>query len=105
MKAQDFTARPAAIVCGDRDRQHGSKRANHERIAMMWTAWLSCRRDPVAPLAARDVAAMMALLKLSRMESGAFNEDDAVDGVGYLSILGELDWEDNHPAVEGQGRD
>lgn len=105
MRAQDFATKAAGLVSGDRDRQHGAKRGNLDRIAVMWNAWLRVRRDPVAELEARDVAAMMACLKLARMESGAFNEDDAVDLIGYASILGELDWEDHMPAVEGEGRD
>lgn len=91
MKAADICRRAADLVSGDRARTHGDKRRNHENIAAMWTAYLQIRRDPEAKLTAGDVATMMGLVKVARMELGGHNPDDAVDLIGYAAIRGELD--------------
>lgn len=91
MKAAEICARAADLVAGDRNRTHGDKRDNHEKIAALWNAYILIRRNPLADLEAPDVAIMMALLKIARMELGEHNPDDAVDAAGYIAIRGELD--------------
>lgn len=91
LKASEICQRAGDLVSGDRNRTHGDKRHNHEKIATLWNAYFRIRRNPDSPLAAPDIATMMALLKIARMELGDFNPDDAVDGAGYLAIRGELD--------------
>lgn len=88
--AAGIASRAAELVGGDRDRQHGQKSDNFMRIATMWGAYLGIRRDRDAPLNAVDVGHMMSLLKTARTQSGAFNPDDYVDGVGYLACAGEI---------------
>lgn len=90
MKAETIALKAADLIGGERDRQHGQKRDNFERIAAMWNAWLQIRRDPASPLTAHDVGMMMALLKAARTQSGAFNEDDYVDLCGYAACAGEV---------------
>lgn len=90
MRATEICTKAAELVGGDRDRQHGAKLDNFERIAIMWNAWMSVRRDLAAPLDAHDVAQMMSLLKKARTQSGEFNIDDYVDDVGYTSCAGEV---------------
>ena len=90
MRATDIAAKAADLVGGDRDRQHGAKKDNFDRIAAMWNAWLAIRRDPAAPLTAHDVGAMMAVMKLARTQSGALNLDDYVDCAGYAACAGEV---------------
>ena len=91
MKASEICNRAGDLVSGDRNKTHGDKRQNHEKIAVLWNAYFRIRRNPDSTLGAADVATMMALLKIARMELGDFNPDDAVDGCGYLAIRGELD--------------
>lgn len=88
--AAGIAARASELVGGDRDRQHGQKSDNFERIATMWNAYLAIRRDKGAPLGAVDVGHMMSLLKTARTQSGALNVDDYVDGAGYLACAGEI---------------
>ena len=33
---------------------------------------------------------MMALLKIARTQSGAMNDDDAIDAIGYIACAGEI---------------
>ena len=88
--ASEIAARASDLVGGDRDRQHGQKSDNFERIATMWNAYLAIRRHPDAQLTAVDVGHMMAAMKLARTQSGALNVDDYIDGAGYLACAGEI---------------
>lgn len=84
MKCVEIATKAAELIGGDRARQHGDKRTNHENIAVLWGGYLGVE------LTAHDVALMMALLKIARTKTGSHNPDDYVDGVGYLAIAGEL---------------
>ena len=90
MKAAEIATTAATLISGDRDRTHGNKKTNFENIAKLWSAWLSVAHGLDTPLSGVDVAKLMVLLKLARMESGEYNPDDALDLVGYGAILGEL---------------
>lgn len=94
-KAEEIAAKAAELVGGNRARQHGDKRENFTKIATMWNAWMAIRRSPSPLLTARDTGALMVLLKLARMETGAHNIDDAQDLVGYAAIMGQIDDEDD----------
>lgn len=89
-RATDIAAKASELVGGDRDRQHGAKHDNFNRIAGMWNAWLAIRKEPAAPLTAHDVGILMALMKLARTQSGAVNLDDYVDACGYSACAGEV---------------
>ncbi len=93
---------PAAAICrtahelvgGDRARTHGDKVENHANIARLWNAYL-VNKHPSAPphvpvIEPRDVALMMALLKVARTQHGAFNLDDYIDLAGYAGVAGEI---------------
>jgi hypothetical protein len=88
--AADILDTAAGLVSGDRDRSHGAKHRNFANIAALWSAYLAIRKDPGAPLTALDVGHLMALMKVARTQSGAFNADDYVDGAGYLGCAGEI---------------
>ena len=90
MNAQEIATKAAELVSGDREKQHGVKAKNFANIARLWNAWLDIRAGISNQLTATDVAKMMALLKIARMESGEYNADDAIDGAGYIAIAGEL---------------
>ena len=96
MKAEESLSKAAALVGGDRAKQHGDKMINHQNIATMWGAYLklvvnkAIRERKDFELSAADVAALMALLKIARTQAGAYNDDDYVDGAAYFAIFGEL---------------
>lgn len=76
--------RAAELVAGDRACQHGSALVTHSNIAALWSAFLG------VPITAAQVALMMALLKVARTQTGAFNLDDFVDAAGYCSLAAEM---------------
>ena len=84
MKATKICKTAAKLVGGERHHLHGDTRKCHENIAKFWTAYTGIFLDE------HDVAIMMALLKIARTKTGEVNLDDYIDGVGYLSIAGEL---------------
>lgn len=96
MKRVEICETAARLIGGERNRQHGDPRPNHENIGALWNAYLE-RRFPQlagARLSAHDVALMMSLLKIARTMAGNHNPDDYVDGVGYLAIAGGFAAED-----------
>ena len=69
----------ADAVEGDRNVQYGDPRQDFSRTAGMWAAYLG------VPIAPHDVAAMMAMLKLSRIRWSPGKRDSWVDLAGYAA--------------------
>jgi len=88
MNAVDLINRAGALVGGDRADTHGDKHRNFANIAALWNAYLAVKNG--AAIDARDVGHMMALLKIARTQSGAMNDDDAIDAIGYIACAGEI---------------
>lgn len=88
--AEGILRNAADLISGDRNDQHGDRSVCLSNIATLWNAFLEVRRDHGSKLTPKDVAIMMSLLKIARMESGSVNPDNAIDGAGYLALAGEL---------------
>jgi hypothetical protein len=87
--AGDFLHAATLLVEGDRAETHGDRRETHEQIGKLWQAYMASKGASVE-LSGKDVAIMMALLKIVRMNHGTHNDDDAIDACGYMAIAGEL---------------
>ena len=72
-------------VMGDREQDYGTPEQNFRVIADMWNAYLRTDLQP------KDVAAMLALLKIARIASGHAKADNWVDLAGYAACGGELE--------------
>ncbi len=91
LDASQIAAKAAELIGGDREKTHGEKHLNFSNIATLWNAFLAIKLSTnPGDLTAADVAKMMTLLKLARMETGKHNPDDAIDACGYSAIAGEL---------------
>jgi hypothetical protein len=88
MNAIDLCNKAGELVGGDRAEQHGDKHRNFANIASLWNAYLQPKQG--ALINAADVGYMMALLKIARTQSGAINDDDAIDAIGYIACAGEI---------------
>jgi hypothetical protein len=88
LNAVDLIEKAGNLVGGDRAKQHGDKHRNFATIASLWSAYLQSKNG--APITATDVGYMMALLKIARAQSGAINDDDAIDAIGYIACAGEI---------------
>jgi hypothetical protein len=90
----------AIAVVGGRGKSYGRPEDNFGRIAALWTVHLRNRYDEpgseIAPLSklplldAQDVAMMMTLMKLARLQNDPTHHDSWVDLAGYAACGGEL---------------
>lgn len=71
-------------VCGQRQEDYGEPEDNFRVIADLWGTYTGLL------LKAHDVAMMMALLKIGRIQSGRRTEDSYIDLAGYAACAGEL---------------
>jgi len=71
------------LVTKDRANDHGDMENNFKTIATYWSEHLGHKIEP------QDVGVMMALLKMARVKSNPFHEDNYVDGAGYLACAAE----------------
>lgn len=85
-------------VCGDREQDYGSPENNFRTIAPMWNSYLYGaglmeNHDPTVwkGIKPKDVAAMLALLKIARIASGRAKDDNWIDLAGYAACGGELE--------------
>ena len=82
------------IVNGDRDEQYGTPEDSFKVIAELWTVYLNGREisgTETVYVFAKDVAVMMALLKIARIAGGDSKSDNWIDLAGYAACGGEID--------------
>lgn len=82
-------------VVGDREQDYGSPENSFGTIADLWNAYLAnaANLESWKGVTAKDVAAMLALLKIARIASGHAKEDNWVDLAGYAACGGEIETE------------
>lgn len=85
MTRPEILDKAKACVCGDREQDYGSPESNFGKIAEFWTTYLGY------PVVAKDVAVMLALLKIARIASGHAKEDNWIDLAGYAACGGEIE--------------
>lgn len=74
------------IVNGDRQQDYNSPENSFTVIANLWNAYWN-----TSAIKAKDVAAMMALLKIARISTGHAKQDNWVDLAGYAACGGEIE--------------
>ena len=84
MKKDEVLDTAKTYVCGPREQTYGSASDNFGRIARLWSAYLS------VPVSASDVACMMILLKMSRLNTTPEHMDSWIDIAGYAACGGEV---------------
>lgn len=77
-------------VCADRENQYGAPEYSFNIIARFWEDYLSGKGQQV-DISQKDVAAMMALLKIARIVTGRQKADNWVDLAGYAACGGEME--------------
>lgn len=78
--------RAKKCACGERENEYGSPEDNFKIIADLWSAYKG------AKFTAKDVAMMMALLKIARIKSGTGTDDSYVDLAGYAACGAEIEY-------------
>lgn len=95
MNRKEILEAAAKCVCGDREQDYGSPENNFQTIANLWIDYLNAK-DDLLGIEPKDVAAMLALLKIARIASGHAKEDNWVDLAGYAACGGEIESEVQH---------
>lgn len=73
-----------SLITGDRNNQYGPPTQDFARTAEFWTTYLGDKLKTDEVLLAHDIAAMMTLLKLSRITWSADKRDSWADAAGYI---------------------
>ena len=89
MTREDILTRAMTCVSGDREQDYGSPEQNFKTIALLWSVYL--QRLGRGYLEDREVAAMLALLKIARIASGNAKADNWIDLAGYAACGGEIE--------------
>ena len=71
-------------------RAYGPPELNFGRIAALWSAYLEGKTQSDEAVTAIDVAAMMALMKIARLEETPNHEDSWIDLAGYAACGAEV---------------
>lgn len=85
MKREEILEAARKCVCGDREQDYGSPEDSFGLIGKLWTIYTGHL------VTAKDVAMMMALLKIARICGNHATEDSYVDLAGYAACGGELE--------------
>lgn len=94
MRREEVLEAARECICGDREQDYGTPEDNFATIACLWEAYLAgacIGGDFEIDIRPRDVAAMMALLKIARIATGDGKSDNWVDLAGYAACGGEID--------------
>lgn len=93
MAEEDIELQARKIVRkGAREAAYGKPGKDFSRTAMMWNGYL--REKLHTDISPEDVAAMMVMLKLSRLAETPHHHDSKVDAIGYMICYDRLQNED-----------
>jgi hypothetical protein len=79
------------IIYGDREKTYGHPAKNLKTIANMWNAYMNNMDDGNFNLTAKDVAALMMLVKVARFANDPSHRDNLVDVCGYAALIERCD--------------
>lgn len=85
------------IIYGDREKTYGNPSRNLQAIAEMWNAYIGVKLDRAERegdswfLNAKDVCALMSLLKAARFANSPDHVDNVVDAIGYWALVERCD--------------
>lgn len=85
-----------AIINGARQDQYGNPEDSFETIGDFWSAYIRnkmrmrCGILDMSRVDSKDVALMMALMKIAREMHGAGKEDNMIDAAGYIGLAADM---------------
>lgn len=91
------------IVTQDRNQDYGDPEDNFRDIAEFWNIFLSSRGKINMFLTPSDVAAMMVLMKVSRIKTSPDKKDHWIDIAGYAACGGGMIHEPEHLHSKEEG--
>lgn len=94
MTRDEILDKASDLINGDRAKDYGPARKNHEDIAAGWSIIFG------ANVNATQVARAMAWLKICRLSKTESHLDSYIDAVAYMALAGEMATEPAAPNVE-----
>ena len=90
---EEILAQANICVRGDREQDYGKPENSFGTIARLWAAYLHGKKDEMGDIyiLPKDVAAMLALLKIARIATGHAKADNWIDLAGYAACGGEIE--------------
>jgi hypothetical protein len=88
----DFLEQAKELINGQRAKDYGDAKENHQKIASLWSAYLTCKRPDGSSyihITPEDVVLMMMLVKVARITHSS-TTDSWVDLCGYAALGGEF---------------
>lgn len=83
MKRAEILEAARQCVCGEREQEYGKPENNFALVGKLWEVYTG------QPFSAKDVAMMLALLKVARIKTGV-KGDSFIDLAGYAACAGEI---------------
>lgn len=83
MKRAEILEAARQCVCGGREQEYGKPENNFALVGKLWEVYTG------QPFSAKDVAMMLALLKVARIKTGV-KGDSFIDLAGYAACAGEI---------------
>ena len=77
------------IIYGDREKTYGHPAKNLQAIATMWDVYINNTNSD--KITAKDVAAMMMLVKVARFANDPTHRDNLIDICGYAALIERCD--------------
>lgn len=90
MNRAEFLQTAEKTICRDRQDIHGNPEDTHSLIAEYWSTYLSQETGKIITIDGADVAVLMVLFKVARLQVNPAHRDNIVDGIGYMAIAGEI---------------
>jgi hypothetical protein len=84
MTREEILEAAKGCVTGQRPEDYGTPEDSFGMIGKLWTAYLE------HPVSSMDVAVMMGLLKIARIQGNRSTQDSFVDLAGYAACAGEI---------------
>lgn len=97
MKREEILAAAEKCVNGNRQQDYGHPENSFQVVADLWNAYfvgIFYQNNGSLMIDAKDVAALLALLKIGRISTGHGKGDNWVDLAGYAACGGELEGEE-----------
>ena len=101
MTRNEILTKACHCVSGEREQDYGSPEQNFKTIALLWSVYI--QRLGRGYLEDRDVAAMLALLKIARIASGNAKADNWIDLAGYAACGGEIESVNEEVQIDQSG--
>jgi hypothetical protein len=101
MNRKELLREAERLIYGQKNQEHGDPDVMMARVAALWSAYKGVSFTP------HDVAAMMILLKVSRIKNSPDLEDSWIDIAGYAACGAEVAPSEDEPEADygpGPGR-